>query len=167
MGSVYSAEITNIKTVPTVKNAGAVSGGTVRAKTGTKALLTTDIDSGDIIFMCEVPMHARILSIKIFNDDLDTGGTGLQADVGLYTTAEVALDSNVYCSGSTLLTAINTTGTEVAFQTRNITAIKNHVWQDAGLTADTGDSAWIAITISQVATTAGAGDVSWIVTYTD
>jgi hypothetical protein len=67
--------------------------------------------------LAPVPTNASITSIKLFNDDLDSGTTNT-CDVGIYNTDAVAVDDDAYASAITDLRAAVTTGTEVAFEAR-------------------------------------------------
>lgn len=143
----------------------------------TVAVNTTDFDAdGDILYMAEVPSNAKISSIILFNDDLDSGTTSV-ANVGLYNggtkftsggtsyAADALISEQAYASLITTLQAANTSGVELAFEARDINAVNNYVWEDAGLTEDPRVPFRIALT--QTATVAGdqAGDVTMIVRY--
>jgi hypothetical protein len=69
-------------------------------------------------------------SIKLFNDDLDSGSTST-TDVGLYSTAIAAVDDDAYASAITDLRGAVTVGTEVAFEARNINTLGQRVWEDS------------------------------------
>ena len=69
--------------------------------------------------LAPIPTNASISSIKLFNDDLDSGTT-MTTDVGLYTTAIAVVDDDAYASAITDLRGAVTTGTEVAFEARDI-----------------------------------------------
>lgn len=172
MGIAYSDFITLV-------NAGSKvihkdHGGKVRVAKATIAAGTGDLDADDVIHMVQIPMHASILSIKVFNDDLDSNGTpALTVDCGLYyggdngpsISAGTVIDFDCYATDSTCLQAANTTGTELAFEARNITAVGNEVWEDGGLSSNPGGSAYVSLTIGTVAATQAAGDITVIVTY--
>lgn len=135
---------------------------------GTLALATADLEAGDIIGLAPVRSSDSLKSLKIFNDDLD-GASGLTVHAGLYKIvngALVVVDADCYAASDTSMRAAVTTGTELAFQTRNITAIGNEIWQDAAASADTKIDYVIALTIAVVAATPAAGDISWVVQIT-
>lgn len=136
--------------------------------TDTIPLLTTDLDAGDIIGLIPVKSSDSIKSIKLFHDDLDSNGTpALAVDIGLYAIdSSGALtatggDVDVYADGATELQSAGTSGTELAFKTRNITLINNEVWQDLGESADTKVNYVLAITVATVAATQAAGDLTY------
>ena len=171
MATAKGVEITRLDTTPrTLLEKGSV--GTVKVFMDTIAAETTDIDDNDIILLAEVPSNAKILSIKLFNDALD-GGSNLATDVGVYNgpiatssyAANAVIDRDAYATASAVLQAAVLTGTEVAFEVRNVNAISNYVWEDAGLSSDPGVPLRIALTIETVAATAAAGDITLQVTY--
>ena len=171
MGTTKGVEITRLDTTPrTLLEKGSV--GTVKVFMDTIAAETTDIDDDDIILFAEVPSNAKILSIKLFNDALD-GGSNLATDVGVYNgpiktssyAANAVIDRDCYATASAVLQAAVLTGTEVAYEVRNVNAISNFVWEDAGLSSDPGVPLRIALTIETVASSAAAGDITLQVTY--
>jgi hypothetical protein len=171
MGTTKGVEITRLDTTPrTLLEKGSV--GTVKVFMDTIAAGTGDIDDNDIILLAEVPSNAKILSIKLFNDALD-GGSNLATDVGVYNgpiktssyAANAVIDRDCYATASAVLQAAVLTGTEVAFEVRNVNAISNFVWEDAGLSSDPGVPLRIALTIETVASSAAAGDITVQVTY--
>jgi hypothetical protein len=139
---------------------------------GTEALATTDIDASDIILLCHLPWEAKVHSIVLFNDDLDSHGTPtITADVGLYKMTQAgtvtALDIDAYASLVTTLQAANTSGVEMAFEARDINKILQTVIVDAALTSKPDDGfAILGLTIGTGAATAVAGDISYVVEYT-
>jgi len=142
---------------------------------------TGDIDDDDILMMAEIPSNAKIKSIKLYNDDLDSGGSpALVTDVGIYNgnvlfndtdgsatayAAEAVIDRNCYGTVMTVLQAAVTAGTEVRYETLGIETVGNFMWEDAGLTSDPGRMLRIALTIETVAATAAAGDITMVVEY--
>ena len=90
----------------------------------------------------------------------------MAANVGLYyASSGVVIDEDCYASAITTLQAANTAGVEVAFEAKNVNAIANHAWEDGGLSEDPGVPLRIALTMSNVAATAAAGDITMVVTY--
>ena len=178
MATAKSVEITNMDSTPrTLAEVGSVHG-KMRVWADTIAAGTGDIDNDDVIMMAEVPSNAKIMSIKLYNDDLDSNGSpSLATNVGLYngttkytiggttTEASAVIDEDCYATAITTLQAANTAGVEVAFEARNVNAIANHVWEDGGLSADPKVPLRVALTMSNVAATAAAGDITMVVTY--
>jgi len=178
MATAKSVEITNLDASPRVISEVGSVHGKMRVFADTIAAGTGDIDNDDVIMMAEIPSNAKVMSIKLYNDDLDSNGSPtLAANVGLYngatkytiagteTAAEAVIDEDCYASAITTLQAANTAGVEVAFEARNINAINNYVWEDAGLTEDPRVPLRIALTQTAAVAGAQAGDVSVVVTY--
>ena len=181
MATAYSTELTSYEATPQVMVSPASAGGKVRVWSDTIAAATTDIDDDDIIMMAEIPSNAKIKSIKLYNDDLDSGGSpALVTDVGIYNgnvkftdtdssatayAAEGVIDRDCYGTVMTVLQGAVTAGTEVRYETLGIETVGNFMWEDAGLTSDPGRMLRIALTIETVAATAAAGDITMVVEY--
>lgn len=170
--TVSSSVITNRKAnPPTYNDLGAAGDAKLRAAQGTVAVATTSIDEqNDVILLCPVKGDDRIVSIKLFNDDLDSNGSpALAVDVGLYKdvsadgTSATEVDVDAYASAITTLQAANTTGVEVAFEARNITSVGNTVAEDGGESQHSEERV-IGLKVTTAAATAAAGDISWVVT---
>ena len=181
MGTAYSTELTNYEATPQVMVSPASATGKIRVWSDTIAAGTGDIDDNDILMMAEIPSNAKIKSIKLYNDDLDSGGSpALVTDVGIYNgnvlfndtdgsatayAAEAVIDRNCYGTVMTVLQGAVTAGTEVRYETLGIETVGNFMWEDAGLTSDPGRMLRIALTIETVAATAAAGDITMVVEY--
>ena len=115
--------------------------------------------------LAPVPTNACVTSIKLFNDDLDSGTTNT-CDVGLYTadsSTVTAKDDDCYASAITDLRGAVTTGTEVAFEARNVNAMGQQVYEDAGESTDPGGYYYIGLKFDAAGDT--AGDLSFIIEY--
>jgi hypothetical protein len=181
MATAYSTELTSYEATPQVMVSPASAGGKVRVWSDTIAAATTDIDDNDIIMMAEIPSNAKIKSIKLYNDDLDSNGSpALVTDVGIYNgnvkfndtdgsatayAAEGVIDRDCYGTVMTVLQGAVTAGTEVRYETLGIETVGNFMWEDGGLTSDPGRMLRIALTIETVAATAAAGDITMVVEY--
>ena len=166
MANVNSPQVSNFIADPPVMNSARNFGGTMRVACGTVAAAAGDLSAGDTIMLCYVPSNAAVLSIKIYNDDLDSGTTHTM-HVGLYTVAEdgsvTIKDVDAYCSAATDCRAAVTVGTEVAFEARNINLMGQRVFEDAGDSSDPGG--FYAIGFETEAAGDTGGDISWVVTY--
>ena len=163
MANVNTDIVTNFVAVPQVKNSSQQLHGVKRIAQGTIALAAGDLSAGDTVMLTPVPTNASISSIKLFNDDLDSGTTNT-ADVGLWTTAIAAVDDDAYASAITDLRGAVTTGTEVAFEARNINTMGQKVWEDAGQSSDPGGYYYVGIIFDAAGDT--AGDLSFVIEYT-
>ena len=177
MATAKGVEITNLDATPRTTLEAASGGGKLRVFMDTIAAGTGDLDNDDIIVLAQVPSNAKLTSIRIYNDDLNSGSGTF--NVGLYngpqaytisgttTDAEAVIDEDCYATNSDAFQAATTvtTGTEeLITDTRNINAIANFVWEDGGLSEDPKVPLRIAITMSATGT-AVAGDITMVVQY--
>ena len=162
MSNANSDLVTNFVAVPQVLNPAQQLQGVKRIAQGTIALAVGDLGANDTVMLAPIPTNASITSIKLFNDDLDSGSTNT-ADVGLYTTALAVVDADAYASAITDLRAAVKTGTEVAFEARDINKMGQKVWQDAGLSSDPALTYFVGISFPAAGDT--AGDLSFIIEY--
>ena len=163
MANVNTDIVTNFVTVPQVLNSAQQLHGVKRVAQGTIALAAGDLSASDTVMLAPIPSNASISSIKIFNDDLDSATTNT-ADVGLYNTDLSVVDADAYASAITDLRAAVKTGTEVAFEARDINKMGQKVWQDAGLSSDPALTYFVGIGFPAAGDT--AGDLSFIIEYT-
>ena len=162
MANVNTDLVTNFVAVPQVLNSASQLHGVKRVATGTIALAAGDLSANDTVMLAPIPSNASITSIKLFNDDLDSG-TDLTANVGIYTTAVAVVDADAYASAITDLRGAVKTGTEVAFEARDINKMGQKVWQDAGLTSDPALTYFVGISFPAAGDT--AGDLSFVIEY--
>ena len=177
MATAKGVEITNLDATPRTTLEAASGGGKLRVFMDTIAAGTGDLDNDDIIVLAQIPSNAKLTSIRIYNDDLNSGSGTF--NVGLYngpqaytisgttTDAEAVIDEDCYATNSDAFQAATTvtTGTEEFLtEARNINAIANFVWEDGGLSEDPKVPLRIAITMSATGT-AVAGDITMVVQY--
>jgi hypothetical protein len=162
MANVNTDLVTNFVAVPQVLNSASQLHGVKRVATGTIALAAGDLSAEDTVMLAPIPSNASITSIKLFNDDLDSGTTNT-ADVGLYNTDLSVVDADAYASAITDLRGAVTVGTEVAFEARNINKMGQKVWQDAGLTSDPALTYFVGIGFPAAGDQ--AGDLSFVIEY--
>lgn len=156
----FSTALTNRNASPPAQSNPQLASGTVLSARATFALANGD-SIGSTYRICQLPSNASIKSIKLFCDAITSGA----ADIGLYqTTANggAVVDADAYASAQTIASA-NVLGIEVAFEARNITAVEQQVWQDAGLTADPQRMYDLVATLTAAA--AANGDLTFIVEY--
>ena len=163
MSNANSDLVTNFLAVPQVLSSAQQVHGVKRVASGTIALAVADLGVSDTVMLAPIPSNATITSIKLFNDDLDSGSTNT-ADVGIYKQDLSVVDADAYASAITTLRSANTTGVEVAFEARDINKIGNKVWQDAGLSSDPALTYFVGIGFPAAGDT--AGDLSFVIEYT-
>ena len=177
MATVKSVEITNLDATPRTTLEAGSAGGKLRVWMDTYAASTGDLDNGDIIVMAQVPSNAKIVSLRVYNDDLNSAsGTH---NIGLYngpqaytisgtkTDAAAVIDIDCYATDSTAFRAATTTATgaeEQLIEVRDINEIANFVWEDGSLAEDPKVPLRIAVTMSATGT-AIAGDITMVVLY--
>ena len=176
MATAKGVEITNLDATPRTTLEAASGGGKLRVLMDTIAAGTGDLDDNDIMVMAQVPSNAKLVSLQIYNDDLD-GATSAAFNVGLYngpqaytisgttTDAAAVIDEDCYVTASTQFQGAVTTPSELLAETRNINAIANFVWEDGGLAEDPGVPLRIAITMSATPGSAAGGDITMVVKY--
>jgi hypothetical protein len=164
MANVNSTLVTNFLASPPVHNPTYQLGGSMRVACGTIALAAGDLSAADTIMLAQVPTNAAVVSIKLFNDDLDSGTT-ITTDVGLYTADGnvTAKDDDCYASAITDFRGAVVVGTEVAFEARNVNLMGQKVYEDAGDSTDPGGYYLIGLICDAAGNT--AGDLSWLITY--
>ena len=135
------------------------------------AVATTNIDDvGDIILCGVIPTNAKITSLKVFCDDLDSHSTPtLAANVGLYYTGKgsqagvktsgAVVDADCIGTAVTTLQAASVTGSELRFEADDIVNITKEAWEVAGLSVDPGGEFYIGFTVTAAAATGAAGDL--------
>jgi hypothetical protein len=163
MSNANSDLVTNFVAVPQVLSSAQQLHGVKRVAAGTIALAVADLGANDTVMLAPIPSNASITSIKIFNDDLDSSTTNT-ADVGIYKQDLSVVDADAYASAITTLRSANTTGVEVAFEARDINKCGQKVWQDAGLSSDSGLTYFVGLSFPGAGDT--AGDVSFVIEYT-
>ena len=164
MANVNQTLASNHVASPRVHSPTYQLGGRMRVACGTIALVAGDLSAGDTIMLAPVPSNASVVSIKIFNDDLDSGST-VTMHVGLYTADgnSTVVDIDAYASATTDLRAAVLTGTEVAFEARNVNKMGQRVWEDAGASSDPGGHYFVGLETDSAGDT--AGDLSFLITY--
>ena len=162
MSNANSDLVTNFVAVPQVLNPAQQLQGVKRIAQGTVALVAGDLGANDTVMLAPIPSNASITSIKLFNDDLDSATTNT-ADVGIYKQDLTVVDADAYASAITDLRGAVKTGTEVAFEARDINKMGQKVWQDAGLSSDPALTYFVGISFPAAGDT--AGDLSFIIEY--
>lgn len=150
--------------------------GSVKSTVGLySATAATVLEVTDIIKMIRVPSNATILSLLMFNDDLDSNGVPTLAfDLGIYATDKFTIGSTTYAAGAVIdvdayatavtnLQSANVTGGQLMCEARDIIKIgSNRIWEDAGLTSDPQTYFDIALTITTAPATFAAGDIKLV-----
>jgi hypothetical protein len=153
--------VTNYQATPPVANPAHQLGGVKRVAQGTLELATTDLDNNDIVMLAPVPSNASITSIQIATDDLDTASPAALAwNIGLYDKDETVIDEDCYATAATAGQAAQAF-TEYRWEVADINTTGQQVWEDGGLSADSGEMVYVALTASAAAGTPAAGTLSY------
>lgn len=167
--TVKSTQVSNAEAVPVTAATYAKAGGTVSAWQETIEAATTSIDeTGDIVHMLRVPASVVPVSLRIFNDDLDTHSTPtLAADVGIYRAdTGVVKDADALGTAITDLQAANKIGSEILHEVNDIANAGKTLWELAGYTSHPGTDLLISLTVTTGAATAAAGTITMKLTGT-
>lgn len=131
---------------------------------------TGAISDNDIIVLAEIPVNARISSIKFWADDLGTTGDfnfgfyAGNADLDAITDAD-AVDEDALATAVDV-NAAALADVELRFEVKDLSTINDAAWELAGLSASPAYGTFlIAITASE-ATTA-AGGIAAAIRYTE
>ena len=129
------------------------------------------IADNDIILMCEIPVEAKITSIKMWSDDLGTTGAvnlGFYPGPGSGTTIAAdtdAVDEDAIGTAIDVNTAA-TADVEVRFETKDFNTLDDKAWEIAGL-SEKPDYEHFYLAFTASAATTDAGDLALIVRHTE
>ena len=156
MGTKNTDLVANFEASPQVANNAAELHGVLRTANGTVELAAGDSDNDDIVMLAPIPSNASVTSLFIGSDTL---GGSCTFNVGIYTSAGVVKDEDVFA------TAVADAGamTDVRFEAANIDTAGQKMYELAGDSSDPGGYYYIAATMAAAGGTAGT--MSWNITY--
>lgn len=132
--------------------------GRVRAIPFTYEKLATNTN-GDRIQLARLKSDWVVLGITFYNDAL-TGATSVQ--LGLYEdkepTTAAAIDADCYASSVDISSGLS--GTNLAFEARNIDKMGQRVWQDGGLAAAPTPGTYYALALTLTTGGTATGTIS-------
>lgn len=164
--NVKSTAITNADaTTGQTLNVKALTGGVVKSARGT-AETTNGDDIGSVYRFCRLPSHAKIVSIKLYSDDI---GTTTIADFGLYRTEKdggAVVDADAFGSAVSLKDGA-ISGTEIHHESAvyGVEDVEQSLWQIAAATSDPRVMYDVCATLTAAAD--AAGTISLVVSYVD
>lgn len=126
-------------------------GGRLRSIVSVTDVAAADADN-DVFHVTPVYSSWRIDGIPVKCDAI-TSGTDY--NLGLYTTAGVDVDENVYGDAQTFATAITSLPVDLLDEIRDIALGAQAVWADAGASADTRRFYYLTYTAITVGSAAG------------
>lgn len=144
MATTKSNLITNSDATPVVMNDVGLSGGRMRVAQDNFEVAAADFDAdGDIIRLCRLPVNARVLSIKLWSDDMGGSGT---LDCGIYPTdSDTPKDDDFYATDFDS-SGQATDGAELRFEAANIDTLGDKLWENAGDSSNPGGHYDICLT---------------------
>ena len=156
MGTKNSTLVANFEALPQVANSASLLHGVVRVAQGTIALAAGDSDDNDIVMLAPIPSNAVVSQLFIGSDTL---GGSCTFNVGIYTSAGVVKDEDVFA------TAVADAGAmaDVRFEAANINTAGQKMHELAGDSTDPGGYYYVAATMQAAGGT--AGDMSFNILY--
>ena len=95
MGTKNSTLVSNYEATPPVMNDASLLHGVLRVAQGTIALAAGDSDDDDIVMLAPIPSNASVSALFIGSDTL---GGSCTFNVGIYTSAGVVKDEDVFAT---------------------------------------------------------------------
>jgi hypothetical protein len=136
-------------------------GGRIRSIVSVTDVAAADSDA-DVFHVCPVYSSWRLDSIRVKCDAITSGS---DYNLGLYTTAAVDVDENVYADAQTFATAITSLPVDLIEEIRDIALAAQAVWADAGATEDS--RRFYYLTYTAITVGSAAGQIATRVHYVD
>ena len=156
MGTKNTDLVANFEASPQVLNNSAELHGVLRTAHGTVELASGDSDDNDIVMLAPIPSNAAVPSLFIGSDTL---GGSCTFNVGIYTSAGVVKDEDVFASTVADAAAM----ADVRFEAADIDTASKKMWELAGDSSDPGGYYYVAATMAAAGGTAGT--MSWNIHY--
>ena len=156
MGTKNTDLVANFEATPQVANSAAELHGVLRTAHGTVELASGDSDDDDIVMLAPIPSNAAVPSLFIGSD---TFGGSCTFNVGIYTSAGVVKDEDVFATAVADAAAM----ADVRFEAADIDTAGKKMWELAGDNSDPGGYYYIAATMAAPGGT--EGDMSFIINY--
>ena len=156
MGTKNTDLVANFEASPSVANNSAELHGVLRTAHGTVELAAGDSDDDDIVMLAPIPSNAAVPSLFIGSD---TFGGSCTFNVGIYTSAGVVKDEDVFATAVADAAAM----ADVRFEAADIDTAGKKIWELAGDSSDPGGYYYIAATMAAAGGT--EGDMSFNIQY--
>ncbi len=156
MTTKNSTLVANFEATPKTMNEAANLHGVVRVAQGTVALVGGDSTNDDIVMLAPIPSNATVPQLFVGSDSL---GGSCTFNVGIYTTAGVVKDEDVFATAVADGAAL----ADVRHEAADINTVGQKMYELAGDSEDPGGYYYIAVTFA--ATGGTAGDLSFIINY--
>lgn len=174
MATTVSTEVTNLRASPRVLNAVGLQGGRERICQGNFEVADGDFDAdGDEIHLCTLPGNARVTSIMIGGDQMDSSTTSI-VNIGFSrvsatdSSTTTIIDEDYF---ATLVTSFRAALRLTEFVDESLAAALiadrgERLWEIAADATDTGTYFNITMTQTATVTTDIAATIMYIVRYT-
>jgi|TARA_R100000655_G_scaffold46564_1_gene83528 hypothetical protein len=148
--------VANFEASPQVANNAAELAGVLRTAHGSVELAAGDSTDNDIVMLAPIPSNAAVPTLFIGSD---TFGGSCTFNVGIYTSAGVVKDEDVFATSVADAAAM----TDVRYEVADLNTGSQKLWELAGDSSDPGGYYYIAITFD--ATGGTAGTLNWNISY--
>ena len=148
--------VANFEASPQVANSAAELAGVLRTAHGSVELAAGDSTDDDIVMLAPIPSNAAVPTLFIGSD---TFGGSCTFNVGIYTSAGVVKDEDVFATSVADAAAM----ADVRYEAADLNTGSQKLRELAGDTSDPGGYYYIAITFN--ATGGTAGTLNWNISY--
>ena len=148
--------VANFEASPQVANSAAELAGVLSTAHGSVELAAGDSTDDDIVMLAPIPSNAAVPTLFIGSD---TFGGSCTFNVGIYTSAGVVKDEDVFATSVADAAAM----ADVRYEAADLNTGSQKLWELAGDTSDPGGYYYIAITFD--ATGGTAGTLNWNISY--
>ena len=148
--------VANFEATPQVANNAAELHGVLRTAHGSVELAAGDSTDNDIVMLAPIPSNAAVPTLFIGSD---TFGGSCTFNVGIYTSAGVVKDEDVFATSVADAAAM----ADVRYEAADLNTGSQKLWELAGDSSDPGGYYYIAITFN--ATGGTAGTLNWNISY--
>ena len=146
----------NFEATPQVANSAAELAGVLRTAHGSVELAAGDSTDNDIVMLAPIPSNASVPTLFVGSD---TFGGSCTFNVGIYTSAGVVKDEDVFATSVADAAAM----ADVRYEAADLNTGSKKLWELAGDSEDPGGYFYIAITFN--ATGGTAGTLNWNISY--
>ena len=148
--------VANFEASPQVANSAAELAGVLRTAHGSVELAAGDSTDDDIVMLAPIPSNAAVPTLFIGSD---TFGGSCTFNVGIYTSAGVVKDEDVFATSVADAAAM----ADVRYEAADLNTGSQKLWELAGDSTDPGGYFYVAITFN--ATGGTAGTLNWNISY--
>ena len=148
--------VANFEATPQVANSAAELAGVLRTAHGSVELAAGDSTDNDIVMLAPIPSNASVPTLFVGSD---TFGGSCTFNVGIYTSAGVVKDEDVFATSVADAAAM----ADVRYEAADLNTGSQKLWELAGDSEDPGGYFYVAITFD--ATGGTAGTLNWNISY--